>query len=331
MNRMTTTRRTVLKASGLVLAAPAIVQAQGAWPNKPITIVVNFPAGGLTDGIARAFGQHVQQVTGQQVIIDNKPGASGNIGAALVARAPADGYTFLHSVSSTLIQNRVMFKQLGFDPDKDYTIVSGTSSGVLPAVVHRKTTPEEVKDLKSFIDWAKGKKLNWGSWALGSSSHIFAQRLNEKYGLSIEVVTYKGETPMWQDMGAGSLNAAMGSPQAMNSLLVKQEVRAIVAPSRVRYVKLPDVKTSVEQGFDDPALTVRGWLALGAPKATPPEIVQKMSDLWVAAADSEPGKKMMDSFGLTEKPLNHQEVMKDYEYLKSVVIPLIVALGIKPE
>ena len=288
-------------------------------------------AGGLIDGIARAFGQHVQQVTGQQVIIDNKPGASGNIGAALVARAPADGYTFLHSVSSTLIQNRVMFKQLGFDPDKDYTIVSGTSSGVLPAVVHSKTTPEEVKDLKSFIDWAKGKKLNWGSWALGSSSHIFAQRLNEKYGLSIEVVTYKGETPMWQDMGAGSLNAAMGSPQAMNSLLVKQEVRAIVAPSRVRYVKLPDVKTSVEQGFDDPALTVRGWLALGAPKATPPEIVQKMSDLWVAAADSEPGKRMMDSFGLTEKPLNHQEVMKDYEYLKSVVIPLIVALGIKPE
>ena len=173
----------------------------------------------------------VQQATGQQVIIDNKPGASGNIGAALVARSPADGYTFLHSVSSTLIQNRVMFKQLGFDPDKDYTIVSGTSSGVLPVVVH-KSMPAGVKDLKSFIAYAKGQKINWGSWALGSSSHIFAQRLNEKYGLSIEVVTYKGEAPMWQDMGAGSLQAAMGSPQAMNALLVKQEVRPIVAPSR---------------------------------------------------------------------------------------------------
>src|SRR5947207_10426799 len=126
-----TTRRSVL-GGGLVLATPSIVRAQGTWPGKPITIVVNFPAGGLTDGIARAFGQHVQQATGQQVIIDNKPGASGNIGAAQVARAPADGYTFLHSVSSTLIQNRVMFKQLGFDPDKDLTIVSGTSSGVLP-------------------------------------------------------------------------------------------------------------------------------------------------------------------------------------------------------
>jgi len=324
-----TTRRAVLGA-GLALATPSIVRAQAPWPSKPITIVVNFPAGGLTDGIARAFGQHVQQTTGQQVIIDNKPGASGNIGAALVARAPADGYTFLHSVSSTLIQNRVMFKQLGFDPDKDLTIVSGTSSGVLPVVVH-KSLPAEVKDLKSFIDYAKGNKINWGSWALGSSAHIFAQRLNEKYGLAIEVVTYKGEAPMWQDMGAGSLQAAMGSPQAMNALLVKQEVRPIVAPSRVRYVKLPDVLTSAEQGFDDPALTVRGWLALAAPAATPKEIVRRMSTLWVAAADSAPGKKMMESFGLTEKPLTHDEVMADYEVLKKILIPLIVALGIKPE
>jgi len=248
----------------------------------------------------------------------------------MVARAPADGYTFLHSVSSTLIQNRVMFKQLGFDPDKDFTIVSGTSSGVLPVVVH-KSVPAEVKDLKSFIAWAKGQKINWGSWALGSSAHIFAQHLNEKYGLAIEVVTYKGEAPMWQDMGAGSLQAAMGSPQAMNPLLVKQEIRPIVAPSAVRYVKLPEVKTTAEQGFDDPVLTVRGWLALAAPKATPPAIVKRMSDLWVAAADSEPGKRMMENFGLTEKPLTHEQVMADYEVLKSILIPRIIALGIMPE
>src|SRR3954469_24656019 len=151
------TRRSVLGA-GLALAAPSIVRAQAAWPSKPITIIVNFPAGGLTDGIARAFAQHVQQATGQQVIIDNKPGASGNIGAALVARAAADGYTFLHSVSSTLVQNRVMFKSLGFDPDKDYTIVSGTSSGVLPVVVH-KTVP--VSNLKEFVEYARTNKVNF--------------------------------------------------------------------------------------------------------------------------------------------------------------------------
>ena len=327
---MITTRRALLRATGgLALAAPAIAQAQpAAWPNKPITILVNFPAGGLTDGIARAFGQHVQQATGQQVIIDNRPGASGNIGAALVARAPADGYTFLHSVSSTLVQNRVMFKSLGFDPDKDFTIVSGTSSGVLPVVVHKSVPATNLREL---VEYARTNKVNFGSWALGSSAHIFAQGLNDKYGLKIEVVTYKGEAPMWQDMGAGSLQAAMGSPQAFNALLVKGEIRPIAAPSRVRYVKLPDVPTSSEQGFPDDVFTVGGWLALAAPAATPKPIVEKMSELWVAAADSEPGRRMMESFGLTEKPMSHEAVMKDYERLKATLIPRIVALGIKPE
>jgi tripartite-type tricarboxylate transporter receptor subunit TctC len=331
---MTTTRRTLLRATaGLAIASPAILRpeilrAQPAWPAKPIVIVVNFPAGGLTDGIARAFGQHVQQATGQQVIIDNKPGASGNIGAALVSRAPADGYTFLHSVSSTLVQNRVMFKTLGFDPDKDLTIVSGTSSGVLPVVVH-KSVP--VSNLKEFVEYAKTNKVNFGSWALGSSAHVFAQGLNEKFGLKIEVVTYKGEAPMWQDMGSGSLQAAMGSPQAFNALLVKGEIKPIAAPSRVRAGKLPDVPTSIEQGFTDDMFVVRGWLALAAPAATPKPIIQKMSDLWVAAADSEPGRKMMEGFGLTEKPLDHEAVMKDYEVLKATIIPRIVALGIVPE
>jgi tripartite-type tricarboxylate transporter receptor subunit TctC len=123
----------------------------------------------------------------------------------------------------------------------------------------------------------------------------------------------------------------MGSPQAMNPLLVKGDIRPIVAPGAVRYGKLPDLTTTREQGFDDPAFNLRGWLALSAPSATPKEIVKKMSDLWVAAADSEPGRKMMDSFGLTEKPLNHEQVTADYEVLKKILIPTIIALGITPE
>ena len=331
---MTTTRRTLLcTTAGLAIASPAIVspaivRAQAPWPTKPITIVVNFPAGGLTDGIARAFAQHVQQATGQQVIIDNKPGAGGNIGAAQVARAPADGYTFLHSVSGTLIQNRVMFKTLGFDPDKDFTIVSGTPSGVLPVVVH-KSVP--VSNLKELVEYARANRVNFGSWALGSAAHIFAQALNEKFGLKIEVINYKGEAPMWQDMGAGSLQAAMGSPQAFNALLVKGDIKPIVVPGRVRGGKFPDLSTAVEQGFTDEAFGLRGWLALSVPSATPKPIVQKMSDLWVAAADSEPGRRMMESFGLTEKPLNHEQVTKDYAVLKAVLIPLVLALGIAPE
>jgi tripartite-type tricarboxylate transporter receptor subunit TctC len=311
-----------------VLLAAFAFAAHAQFPSKPITLVVPVAPGGILDTVARMLAADMGKQLGQSVVVDNKPGASGNIGAALVARAPADGYTFLHSVSSTLVQNRVMFKSMGFDPDKDLTIISGTSSGVLPVVVH-KSVP--VSNLKEFIEYAKTNKVNFGSWALGSSAHIFAQALNEKYGLKIEVVTYKGEAPMWQDMGAGQLQAAMGSPQAFNALLVKGEIKPIVAPSRVRAGKFPDLATSAEQGFTEEVFTVRGWLALAAPAATPKPIVQKMSDLWVAAADSEPGRKMMESFGLTEKPLNHEEVMKDYEVLKATVIPRIVALGITPE
>ena len=326
---MKATRRTLLRAgTALAVAAPAVARGQSPWPAKPITIVVNFPAGGLTDGIARAFAQHVQQTTGQQVIIDNKPGASGNIGAALVARAPADGYTFLHSVSSTLIQGRVLFKNQGFDTDRDLTLVSATSAGVLPIVVH-KSVP--ATNLKEFVEYARTNKVNFGSWAIGSSAHIFAQALNEKFNLKIEVVTYKGEAPMWQDMGAGSLQIAMGSPQAMNALVTKGDVKGIAAPNRVRAPLMPNVATTIEQGFTEPAFVPRCWLALVAPKATPKEIVQRMSDLWVAAADSEPGRRMMETFWLTEKPLNHQEVMADYEILKASLIPLIVKLGITPE
>src|SRR5690606_11115589 len=103
----------------------------------------------------------------------------------------------------------------------------------LPGVVHKSLTAE-VKDLKSFIEDANKNKVNFGSWALGSSAHIIAQTLNEKYGLTMAVVTYRGEAPMWQDMGAGQLQAAMGSPQAMNALIVKGDVRGIEAPSKVR-------------------------------------------------------------------------------------------------
>src|SRR4029450_9514549 len=114
-------------------------------------------------------------------------------------------------------------------------------------------------------------------WALASSAHIFAKGLNEKFGLKMEVVTYKGEAPMWQDMGAGQLQAAMGSPQAFNALLIKSEITPIVAPSRVRAGKFPDLPTSAEQGFTDDVFTVRGWLALAAPAGAPQPLLPKMS------------------------------------------------------
>lgn len=324
-----TSRRTLMRAVAggtAALASPGLLRAQAPWPAKQITIIVNFAPGGLTDGIARVFGNEVMKKTGQQVIVDNKPGAGGNIGAAMVARAPADGYTFLHTVSGTIVQNRVLYDQLGFDPDKDFVPVSATSSGELPVAVH-KSVP--VNNIKELIEYAKTNRVSFGSWAPGSSAHIVCAKLNEIYGVKMEVVNYRGEGPMWIDMGSGSLQAAMGSYQALQPLLAKGDIKVIALPARRRNPKFPDLPTMAEQGYTHMAFSLFGWLGLFAPAGTPMDVVKKMSAMWVEAADSEGGRKMYESFGLHEKPLNHEEMVKDLELLKGRMIPLVKELGVK--
>jgi tripartite-type tricarboxylate transporter receptor subunit TctC len=161
--------------------------------------------------------------------------------------------------------------------------------------------------------------VNFGSWALGSSAHIFAQALNEKYGLKMEIVTYKGEAPDVAGHGR-RLAAGGGDGQSAGDERLACEGRypwhrRAVQGARFTAARRADVAR--EQGFDDDSFTFWGWLALAAPAATPKEVVKKMSDLWVAAADSEPGRKMMQGFGLVEKPLTHEAVMVDYEKQKS--------------
>jgi len=323
------TRRGLVRATAggaAVLAAPGILRAQAPWPNKPITIIVNFAPGGLTDGIARVFGNEVAKKTGQQVIVDNKPGAGGNIGAAIVARAPADGYTYLHTVSGTIVQNRVLYDQLGFDPDKDFVSVAATPSGELPIAVHKSIPVSSVKEL---VEFAKTNRVSFGSWAPGSTAHIVCAKLNELYGVKMEIVNYRGEGPMWIDMGSGSLQAAMGSYQALQPLLAKGDIKIIGMPARRRNGKFPDLPTMTEQGFTHMAFSLFGWLGLFAPAGTPIDVVKKMSAMWVEAANSEGGRKMYDTFGLHEKPLNHEEMVKDLELLKGRMIPLVKELGVK--
>lgn len=326
-------RRSLIGGSALlagtgVAALSSIGSAQVPWPNKTITIIVNFAPGGLTDGIARVFGEYVSRQLGQQIVIDNKPGAGGNIGAGMVARAAPDGYTFLHTVSGTLVQNRVLYGNLGFDPDNDFVPVSATSSGELPIAVH-KSVP--VSDVKELVEYAKKNKVSFGSWAPGSGAHIVCAKLNELYGLSMEIVHYRGEGPMWQDMGAGSLQVAMGSYQALRPLLTNGTIKVIALPARRRNIKFPDLPTMSEQGYRHDAFTQFGWLGLFAPAGTSMEIVKRMSALWVEAASSEGGKKMYETFGLHEKPLNHEEMAADFERLKARMIPLVRDLGVKLE
>lgn len=315
-----------LLLGALALLFPAAQAQAQEWPTKPVTIYMGFPAGSGVDVVARLLQPSLEKTLGQRLVIDYKSGAGGNVASETVARAPADGYTFLHTVSGTIVQNRVLYDQLGFDPDKDFVPVSATSSGELPIAVHKSVPANNIKEL---IEYAKTNRVSFGSWAPGSAAHIVCAKLNALYGVKMEIVHYRGEGPMWIDMGSGSLQVAMGSYQALQPLMVKGDIKVIALPARRRNPKFPDLPTMTEQGYTHMAFSLFGWLGLFAPAGTSMDVVNRMSAMWVEAANSEGGRKMYESFGLHEKPLNHEEMVKDLEVLKGRMIPLVKELGVK--
>src|SRR5437899_6146806 len=147
------------------------------WPSKPIKIVCAYPAGGLVDSFARIYGEYLSQKLGQPVIVENKPGASGSIGAAAVKQSPPDGYTLLFATTAALAQNRVLFKSLPYDPDRDFALISSMSAGHLPFVVSKATNATSWKD---FVESARNTQTTMGTGSPGSDAHTVVADLNTR-------------------------------------------------------------------------------------------------------------------------------------------------------
>ncbi len=279
------TRRDVLRyGSAAALAAlpvPAIAQA---WPNRPIRIVCTYPAGGLTDVFARAYGEYIAQKTGQPVVVENKAGAAGAIGAEIVKAAPADGYTLMFTNSTTMIMNKVLFKKLPYDPDKDFVLIAWFNTGHLPTIINKDVPATNVAE---FAAWARGRKVSLATYGAGSYAHVVAETLNRHYGLTMEAVHYRGEALMWQDVASGAVQGASGSYATASPVLQSGAGRAIAVPTMERMRKLPDVATFHEQGLTEKAFQVRGWVGCSAPAGTPEAIVQRLSDLMVEGGKTE--------------------------------------------
>jgi tripartite-type tricarboxylate transporter receptor subunit TctC len=213
-------RRHFMAAGSAAAAMPFVLRkasAQAAWPSRQIRMICSYPAGGQTDLLARAFGQFISKQIGQTVVIENKAGASGAIGTAEVARAEPDGHTILCSISTTYVMNRVTMKSPGYDMDKDLTLVSVIPGAGLPLVASRKSG---VTTLDEFVASArKNGKVNFGTYSVGSAPHMTINELNRQYGLNIEPIHYRGEAPMWTGLAEGTLDVAMGSYTAAQSVL----------------------------------------------------------------------------------------------------------------
>ena len=324
------TRREVLRlgsaaASVGLLAAPAIAQS---WPSKPIRIICGYPAGGLTDIFARTYGEGIAQMTGQPVYVENKAGASGAIAAEQVKSATPDGHTLMWTISTTMIMNKVLFKKLPYDPDKDFVLISWMDAGHLPMIVNAKLP---VKNLAEFADYARTNKVSLGTYGAGSYSHVAVEALNRHYKLGMEAVHYRGEAPMWQDVGAGAVQGGFGSVAAASGILQSGNARPIAVPTKSRMKKLPDVATFYEQGVTDRAFLVQGWIGLVGPAGMPKELVQKLSDMMVEGGKSERIRKILDTFGIDNGARDHVFFEKIVAEEGPVWIDLIKGLNIEPQ
>jgi tripartite-type tricarboxylate transporter receptor subunit TctC len=323
------TRRDVLRygaaAAASSLAAPAIADT---WPSKPIKIVCGYPVGGLTDTFARAYGEGIAQMTGQPVVVENKTGASGAIAAEQVKAAPADGYTLMWTISTTLIMNKVLFKKLPYDPDKDFVPISWMDAGHLPTILH-KSVP--AANLNEFAQYARNNKVSLGTYGAGSYSHVAVATLNRHFGLNMEAVHYRGEGPMWIDVGSGAIQGGSGSVAAASGVLQAGNGRAIAVPTKVRMKKMPDVPTFFEQGVTDAAFQVRGCIALVGPAAMPKEIVVKLSDMMVKLGKSDRIQKILNTFGIDMAAQDHVYFQKYLAEEGPVWIELVKGLNLEPQ
>jgi tripartite-type tricarboxylate transporter receptor subunit TctC len=322
-------RRRFIAAGSAAAAMPFLwrtAHAQAAWPSRQIRMICSYPAGGQTDLLARAFGEYISRQVGQTVVIENKAGASGAIGTAEVARAEPDGHTILCSISTTYVMNRVMMKTPGYDMDKDLTLVSVIPGAGLPLVASPKSG---VTTLDEFVAFArKNRKVNFGTYSAGSAPHMTINELNRQYGLNIEPIHYRGEAPMWTGLAEGTLDAAMGSYTAAQSVLQGNRGVAFAVHSK-KVGAIPNVNTLPEQGATSKFFTVSGFSGWALPKATPQPIVDRIAQLCVAANDDPRVKEVLNTFVL-EPALGFKDSNALYQRELPVWIESAQALGLQP-
>jgi tripartite-type tricarboxylate transporter receptor subunit TctC len=324
------TRRSLVGSAAAIAAScviPGAARAQ-VWPSKVIKIVCGYPAGGLTDTFARAYGQGLSHGLGQPVVVDNRSGAGGSLAAQYVKASPPDGYTLLFANASTMTTNRLLYSSPGYDAGKDFALISYMPAGQLALAVQSSMA---VANLKELADYARQRQVNVGTFGPGTFAHIATAELNKHYGLKMQAIHYRGEAPMWRDLGAGAIHAACGSYSTGRWVLDSGRGRAIAVTLSKRMRKLPDVPTYLEQGVTAKAFQLQGYVCMVAPVGTPQAIVERLSDLMVATGRSGPVQMLLDSLGIEDSAVGHEGFGNIFAEEGPVWVDLVRELGLTPE
>jgi tripartite-type tricarboxylate transporter receptor subunit TctC len=275
---VTLTRRT-LGAAALALLAATPIAAQEDWPNRPVTIVVPYAAGGSTDAVARILAQRLSTDLGRNFVVDNRSGATGTIGMALVARARPDGYTLALAPGSTFAMAPHLYR-LPYDNDRAFAGV-----GLIATMPLFLTVPgtSPVRTLAEFLELAKrpGADVTYGHAGAGSSMHLAAELFLQVAGIELQAVSYRGAAPAVQGMLGGETQMTMMPASAVMSFLQSGDVRALAVTTKERSPLAPEVPTFAEQGFPD--YEVVEELALFAPAGTPEPILRRINEATAVA------------------------------------------------
>jgi tripartite-type tricarboxylate transporter receptor subunit TctC len=278
----------------LCMLSSAFALAQ-PFPSKPIRIVVPFPAGGTTDVVARLVAARVTETIGQPVVVENKAGAGGTIGAAEVAKSPPDGYTLLiHNITFPLASvAAVLANRATYNPDSDFTGVSIAVSVPFVWTAHPSVPAKDLKELVGMLQKDKGMRYTYGSTGPGSVMHVLGEALSKSGGIEMTHIPFKGAAPLKQELIAGRIN--VGGDQLSTSLadIRSGKLKALATSSSRRVPELPDVPTVRELGF--PVLEAEGWNGFFAPARTPREAIERLhKEIAAAVRHPETSKRLLD-------------------------------------
>lgn len=295
-----TTRRSFLAAgAALPFASPALSQSAAGFPARPVTWVVPYPPGGFGDALSRLLAQQLGASLKQTVIVENKPGAGGQIAAAYVKQLPADGHTLFYGDLGPFAMNAALYPRLNYDTLKDFTPVTRLVTSPLLVVVSASNPMNSWKDL---LKAARGEHgLNYGSYGMGSQPHIWVEMLKRQTQGNFHHMPYKGAAPAMQDLMGGHLDMMLDV--AANSLPLVREgkLKALaVVGSEQRLPQLPNVPTVAELGL--PALNAPGWTGMVVRSGTPAAIVQRLHDEVAKAVQSPEVAKRFGDFGIVAAP-----------------------------
>ncbi|MGD9943714.1 MAG: Bug family tripartite tricarboxylate transporter substrate binding protein [Burkholderiaceae bacterium] len=330
---MTLRRRFLSAASLSAIAVAANVRpsfAQANYPSRPIRWVVPFPPGSPVDAVARRLGEAVSKELGVPVVVDNKPGAVGSIGANEVARAAPDGYTFMATIGDPLVAVLALLKNVPYDPRKDFTFVSKVSANGPVLVAHPSFKPDNLAALLA-DGKARGTVYSYGSWGPGSLPVQVMESMAQQAGVKFREIPYRGSPPAMQDVMGGQIDMTITAPHVAASLAAAGKLKVLAAMGEQRSPLLPNVQTFAEAGFSSFVFTNGIWVGLVGPAGMDAAIRDRNARAVRNVVQTPEMRKFFEENGFRVVGSSPADFERQFRAEVAVVPPLIHALGVVPQ